>query len=184
MPTSQVRLVLDIQEEILEDAGDAELWRLSRLRWLNSRIAFDDEIVPPYTPLVVRENTVSCLGRTLTIGLDGFPSQLSSYFTPEVTVFGPEGREILGSPIKLLVEDEDGAIFDFQGEGLHFTNQAPGTVAWESESRAGAFVLSCSGRMEFDGFVQFKVGLECGSAAEVKDIRLEIPAARRNGADT
>jgi hypothetical protein len=175
LPMSQVRLILDIQKEILEDAGDAELWRLSRLRWLNSRIAFDDEIVPPYTPLVVRENTLSCLGRTMTIGLNGFPSQLKSYFTPEVTSIGQEGREILGSPIQLLVEDEDGAIFDFQGKGLHFTKQAPGTVAWEAKSRSGAFVLSCSGRMEFDGFVEFKVVLEAKSAAAVKDIRLEIP---------
>jgi hypothetical protein len=175
LPSGQVRLVLDIQEGVLEDAGDAELWRLSRLRWLDSRIAFDDEIVPPYAPLLIKGNSVSCLGRTMTIGLDGLPSQLCSYFTPEVTAVGPEGRELLDSPIKLLIENAAGAILEFQGKGLHFTKQAPGTVAWEAESRSGPFVLSCSGRMEFDGFVEFKVGLEALSAAEVKDIRLEVP---------
>jgi hypothetical protein len=175
LPQSRVKLVLQVREEVLEDAGDSELWRLSRLRWLDSRIAFDDEIIPPYTPLVVRENTVSCLGRTMAIGQDGFPSRLSSFFSPEVTSVGREGRELLGSPIKLLVEDEAGVILEFQRKDLHFTKQTPGAVAWEAESRSGPFVLSCSGRMEFDGFVEFKVGLEAKSAVEVKDIRLEIP---------
>ncbi len=175
LPQSRIRLVLDVKEEVLEDAGDSELWRLSRLRWLNSRIAFDDDIAPPYTPLVVKKNEVSCLGRTVTIGPDGFPCGIRSFFSPEVTSVGREGRELLGAPIKLQVEDKDGIILQFIGSGLDFTMQAPGSVAWEANGRSGQFVLSCNGLMEFDGFVVFKVGLEAISDTVVKDIRLEIP---------
>ncbi len=178
LPQSRIRLVLDVKEEVLEDAGDSELWRLSRLRWLNSRIAFDDDIAPPYTPLVVKKNEVSCLGRTVTIGPDGFPCRLRSFFSPEVTSVGREGRELLGAPIKLQVEDKDGIILQFIGSGLDFTMQAPGSVAWEANGRSGQFVLSCNGRMEFDGFVVFKVGLEAISDTVVKDIRLEIPLVK------
>ncbi len=175
LPQSRVKLILHVPEQALDDAGDSELWRLSRLRWLNSRIAFDDEVTPPYPPLVLKGNTVSCLGRTVAIGQDGLPSRLSSFFRPEVTSIGREGRDLLASPIGFKVEQKNGVILEFKGESPHFTKQTPGVVAWEAESRSGPFVLSCSGQMEFDGFIEFKVELEAGSAAQVKDIRLEIP---------
>ena len=48
---------------MLEDAGDSELWRHSRLRWLNSTIAIDDEVFGPYTPVGIDGQTVKVLGR-------------------------------------------------------------------------------------------------------------------------
>ena len=36
------------------DHGDDDPWRLSRLRWLDSPIALDDELVAPYTPVTRR----------------------------------------------------------------------------------------------------------------------------------
>ncbi|MCK4998217.1 MAG: DUF5107 domain-containing protein, partial [Anaerohalosphaera sp.] len=50
---AQVKLVIDIDDQILADAGDSEPWRHSRLRWLDSTIALDDEVIKPYTPLEV-----------------------------------------------------------------------------------------------------------------------------------
>jgi hypothetical protein len=170
-----IKLVLDVQQDVLEDAGDSDLWRLARLRWLNSRIAFDDEIVPPYTPLVVQGNAVSCLGRTLTVGPAGLPVWIKSFFSPEVTSLRLEGRDLLASPIVLKIEQKSGAIPEFRGNGPQFMTQTPGAVVWKAESRTGPFALSCIGRMEFDGFVEFKVGLKADSAVEIEDIRLEIP---------
>ncbi len=175
LPQSRVQIVLDVREDLLEDAGDSELWRMSHLRWLDSRIAFDDGIVPPYSPLVVKDDSVSCLGRTLTIGRDGLPGQVRSFFAPEVTSLEEVGRDVLASPMGFKVEMKDGAVHRFEKEGPRFVKRTPGAVAWEAESRSGPFVLSCRGQMEFDGFVEFKVGLEALSAIEVNDIRLEIP---------
>ena len=175
LPKSRVQVGLDIREEVLEDAGDSELWRMSRLRWLDSRIAFDDGVVPPFSPLVVNDDSVACLGRELTVGRDGLPARLRSFFSPEVTSVGRDGRDLLASPIVLKVEAKDGAVLEFEKEGPRFIMQTPGAVAWEADSRAGPLVLSCRGQMEFDGFVEFRVGLEAKSAVEVKDIRLEIP---------
>lgn len=178
MPASRIKLILDVKSEVLEDAGDGELWRHSRLCWLDSRIAFDDDIVPPYTPLKLKGSTISCLGRSLTISKTGFPSSIKSFFSPEVTHLEERGREILASPIALIVEGKGGTTFNWDGKAPKFTKQAPGAVAWEAESEAGPFVLDCHAQMEFDGFVEFKVRLIATSAAEVSDIRLEIPLAR------
>ncbi len=54
-----VAVTLTVSARTIPAAGDDEPWRHSRLRWLDSTMAFDDEIVAPYTPVEVRDNTVS-----------------------------------------------------------------------------------------------------------------------------
>jgi hypothetical protein len=174
----RIRLVLDVRKDVIEDAGDSEPWRHSRLRWLNSRIAFDEAIVPPYAPVEQSGNTIACLGRSLTLGRAGLPSSFKSFFSPEVTHLEERGREILASPIALVVEGTDGSALNWKGKGPAFANLGPGAVAWKAQSEAGPFTLDCRARMEFDGFVEFKLILTARSKSDVRDIRLEIPLAR------
>jgi Glycoside hydrolase 123, N-terminal domain len=173
-PPGRVGLVIDVQDGVLDDAGDSDLWRHSRLRWLDSRIAFDDDVVAPYTPLTVNGLTISCLGRSVDIGPDGLVAGIRSFFSPEVTEFCKEGRRLLASPIALAV-DKGAGVLKWDGNGPRFVRQAPGVVAWEARSRAGALTLSCRAQMESDGFIEFKIELAAISAVEVDDIRLEIP---------
>jgi hypothetical protein len=177
LPAAKVRLSLDVKDEVLEDSGDSEFWRMSRLRWLDSRVAFDDETTPPFPPIVVQGDTFSCLGRSLTVGRSGFPAGIRSIFSPEVTSLVKDGREMLVSPINLIVETQDGHILEWVDRGAELVMQAPGTVVWEAASEAGPLGLVLRGRMEFDGFVGFKVSLSSKEEIEVKDIRLEIPVA-------
>jgi hypothetical protein len=177
LPRGRIALLLDVQNGVLDDAGDSELWRMSRLRWLDSRIAFDDEVVAPYTPLTIKGQTVFCLGRSVDIGQDGLIAGITSFFSPDVTGFRKAGRGLLASPIALIVE-KDGAASEWKGDGPRIVEQAPGAVVWEAQSQAGPFALSCRARMESDGFVEFKVELTASSAVEVDDIRLEIPLVR------
>jgi len=175
LPPSRIGLIINVREGVLADAGDSEPWRMSRLRWLDSRIAFDDEIVPPYSPLKVNGRTVSCLGRSVDIGRDGLPAAIASFFSPDVTGLRPDARRLLASPITLIVIPKGEAALEWKGDGPRFVNQAPGAVDWEARSQAGPLALSCRGRLEFEGFLEFKVGLTADSAVEVDDIRLEIP---------
>ena len=79
LPETILAVELAVTEEVLEDAGDGDPFRMTRLRWLDSTLAQDDDIVPPFTPLTVDRFTVGCLGRSLTIGRDGFPARIRSY---------------------------------------------------------------------------------------------------------
>ncbi len=45
-----VRVSIRVAGPVLADGGVSDLWRLSRLRWLNSTLGLDDGIVPPFTP--------------------------------------------------------------------------------------------------------------------------------------
>jgi hypothetical protein len=178
LPPGRISLLLNVQVGVLGDAGDSELWRMSRLRWLDSRIAFDDEVVAPYSPLIINGRNVSCLGRSIDIGPDGLAAGITSFFAPDVTGIRADGRRLLAAPIALVIIEKGGSAFRWNRDGPRFVRRAPGAVAWEAHSQAGPFNLSCRARMEAEGFVEFKVKLRATSAVEVDDIRLEIPLVR------
>jgi hypothetical protein len=179
LPGTTVDVELRISGSALEDAGDDDPYRMTRLRWLDSRIAFDDDIVPPYTPLKADGMTVSCLGRSLTIGPDGLPASSRSSFAPEMTRFASRPVELVVSPFAFRIEDRDGKrILMAPGSaGPRFSKQTPGAVAWVSECHADALSMAVSGRMEFDGFVDYKIALTASRDLDLSDIRLEIPVA-------
>jgi hypothetical protein len=178
MEETPLKLVINVTKDALKDAGDSELWRHSRLRWLDSKIAFDDDAVPPFTPIMVRGKTFSFLGRRVRIGKTGFPDQIRSSFSPEVTTILDEDRDILSSPIALIVEDEENRILSWEAKDAAIVKIRPGAVVWEAESEAGPLALDCSARVECDGFLEFKVKLSSAKNIKLRDIRLEIPIIR------
>lgn len=146
-----------------DDAGDSELWRHSRLRWLNSTLGIDDEVTVPYTPMTVEGRAVGCLGREVRLGTAGLPASLRS-----------NGREILAKPINFGV-DTDGGETHWSGGEAEPRKIAAGAVTWEARSAAKEFTLQCRARMEFDGHLSFDLQLHASAATHVNDICLEIP---------
>jgi hypothetical protein len=178
MESSQVMVLLEVEEEVLDDAGDSDPWRHSRLRWLDSTLALDDGIVPPFAPLKLDNTKLSCLGREVTIARSGLLQEIKSYFTTEMTKIGKRSREILSSPIKLVIEDHDGAVLPWREEGAELTKKTDGVIAWRSKNSTGPIDMTCSARMEFDGYVEFDITLTAQGDAQVNDIRLEVPLKR------
>jgi len=174
----KVKVLLDVQPDEATDAGDGDPSRYSRLRWLNSTIAIDDEPVAPYTPLKVVGRTISCLGRTVVLAETGLPGRLQSLFAPEVTHLIGTARDILSQPVTLTVERPGNAVWPWTPGGVAFLKSAAGGVTWESRSRASALTITCQGRMEFDGHLEFDVVLTAAQATRVQDIRLDIPVAK------
>jgi hypothetical protein len=68
MQSRTVDLHLEVMDKVIEDAGDNDIWRLSRLRWLNSEIAMNNEVVKPYIPIERSGNTLKILGRSVALG--------------------------------------------------------------------------------------------------------------------
>lgn len=187
MQAQSVELRLTVTGEVLEDAGDSEPWRHSRLRWLDSEIALDNKIVPPFTDMKIRRSNkgihISCLGRTITVGATGFVTGINSFFSPDVTRINKgKGREILASPVQLIVEDSNGDILSWKSKAkkTEITQRSPGAVEWKAGCAdvSGVLAMDCSGRMEMDGFVQFNVTVRATKPFKVKDIRLEIPIVK------
>ncbi len=181
MESRQVTLTLNITKERVTDYGDGNLKKLSRLRWLDSGTGLDAAVVPPFTPVTFqqkgKELVVGCLGRSVTIGDMGLPNSIQSFFTPEVTkIDRQQGREILASPLRLVVEDAKGREMKWQKGKVQVVNRAPGLTAWQVQHQAGGLQMGMGAWLEMDGFLRFNITLTSPKEAiEVKDIRLEIP---------
>jgi len=163
---SAVKISLKISDEIIEDHGDNELWRHSRLRWLNSTIGLDDDITAPYVPLKADGKSVECLGRKVKFAANGLPESIIS-----------NSGEILSAPISMTVETDEGEI-PWQNESISLVKTSPGTMVWESRSSNQQMKMECQSQMEFDGYVNFRISMSVLKDTDVNDIRLDIPIKR------
>jgi len=177
LPETILAVELRVTADVLEDAGDGDPSRMSRLRWLDSTLAQDDGIVPPYTPLTINGLTVSCLGRSLMIGPEGLPARIQSFFAPEMTRLQQKPVPLTGAPFKLRVVDVSDRELTWTPDaaGPRPVQKGPGAVVWETESRAGDLAMKVAARIEFDGFVDYKVAVTALRDTPVSDIRLEVP---------
>ncbi|HEX7048815.1 MAG TPA: glycoside hydrolase domain-containing protein, partial [Longimicrobiales bacterium] len=172
-----IHFLLDVSADTIRHAGDDEPWRLSRLRWLDSRLAADDGIVPPYTPVEVRGDTIGVLGRRVILGADGLPTSIRSFFAIEMTGLTDTPREVLAAPISLVVEDSAGRVLPWATDGVRFTKRAEGTAAWEARSEVAPLTMELHAEMDFDGAIDFTIAVRADAAVRLNDIRLEIPIA-------
>ena len=167
-----VQVSLHVSENVIANHGDNEPWRHSRLRWLNSQIGFDDEVIAPYTPLVMKDKTIGCLGREVTLSSLGLPAGITSYFKETMTGIGTDGRSVLSAPMELAA---DGGAW----ENLNFeiTKHKQGAIAWKALNQNSCFLMDLEGEMESDGNIEYKVTLVAREDASVEDIGLRTHLA-------
>ena len=165
--TKEVKVAIEVSENVIANHGDDEPWRHSRLRWLNSRIGFDDEVIPPFTPLEMNGRTIGCLGREVTLSPLGLPASITSYFKETMTGIGTEGRPVLSAPIELAA---DGGAW----ENLSFdiTKHKQGAIGWKALNQNELFIMDLGAEMESDGNLEYKVTLVAKKDASVDDIAL------------
>lgn len=167
-----VQVSLNVSENVIANHGDNEPWRHSRLRWLNSQIGFDDEVIAPYTPLVMKDKTISCLGREIKLSDLGLPKHITSYFKETMTGIGTNGRSVLAAPMELAA---DGGAW----ENLNFeiTKHKQGAIAWKALNQNSRFLMDLEGEMESDGNIAYKVTLVAREDASVEDVALRTHLA-------
>lgn len=163
---TDVRVTLEVGGDVLEDAGDGELWRLSRLRWLNSTLGIDDEVIPPFEPLKVKGRKVTMLGREVSFGSAGLPERVVS-----------NGRDVLSAPMKLVVES-GGIGVTWKPGKTRVTRRTDAVVERVGAAAADGLTMQVTSKTEFDGCIKFDCTLTARENLTVDDIRLEVPVAR------
>ncbi len=163
---STIRLLITVQGDPLEDAGDSDSWRLARLRWLDSTIGLEETVVPPYTPVEVNGSWVEILGRRVRFNRLGFPESVVS-----------NGRQVLASPVQMVVEAAGGPVRR-KPVRQRRTKANEALVEWESLAESDTLVQRVRTRIEFDGCVLFNVTLQAKRDVQLYDVRLEVPFSR------
>ncbi|MEU1329317.1 glycoside hydrolase domain-containing protein [Streptomyces sp. NPDC005865] len=167
-PERTLPLLLTVGEDAVADHGAGEPARLARLRWLDSTLAQDDEVVPPFTPVRVDGDRLAILGRTVELGPDGLPRRLTSTFTPSVTGTDGPARALLAAPVTFDV----GRPLTYAP--LTLDQPGPARVRWTTTATGPDVLLRTEGELEADGFLVVHATVEAGADTEL-DVRLDVP---------
>ncbi len=169
------KLIILVENKTIANGGVDDPSNLSRLKWLNSKIAFDDGIVPPYTTMTLNEKTISLLGRKITLNEMGFPASIQSFFDIEMTKLTDKPLELLKNPMSFVIENTDMSQQKFVPKDFTFIKKAEGAIAWTSESESNDFNMVLTAQAEFDGCIEYQLTLVAKKDFNVNDMRLELP---------
>ncbi len=164
-----------LRGERIDNHGYNEGSRLSRLCWLNSTAGIDEEVAKGYIPVKVENRTVRILGRDLSIGPDGLPEKIMSYFTNSNQALSDKGEPVVDKPFRFIIQKTDGQIIRLIPDELRFTKNTPSKTAWKVLNTSDEFNLEVTGQMEFDGFIDYHLKLTAKTPVHIKDIRMEVP---------
>jgi hypothetical protein len=172
--TKRIAFNLTVSARTLRNRGDDDPYRMSRLRWLNSRLALDDGVVAPYTPIQIADNRLSVLGRTIALAPNGLPASIDSAFSIEMTGLAKRPRPILATPIRLDITAEDGARIRLAGMHMSFVKRSSGIVRWEATGESSSLTETLQGELEFDGTLSFTVALTANKPVSLRDVDLHL----------
>ncbi|MGL5317927.1 MAG: glycoside hydrolase domain-containing protein [Bacteroidales bacterium] len=160
--TSQIlALEIHVDHKYLADKGDGELWRHSRLRWLNSTIGADNKVVKPYAPLLISGENIQATEKNIKISADGL---LSSIKVDE--------HEVLDQPMMLNVLTNKGPL-NFNPVCSSVLSTGEGQATWIAKGASAGVTYRCEATMEYDGYIHYKVNIKGDEPLKIKDIQLQ-----------
>ena len=154
-----VTFVLHVEDKVLADRGDSDLWRLARLRWLNSTIGSEKTLIRPFKAMMVSGKRIRATEKSLVVADNGLPKSVMV-----------NRHEVLAEPMHIEVETCDGTI-RLDGGKLSIHKDAATEVSWTSQQVKQGISLTTEARMEYDGQVLLKLRLSAEKELAVKDIR-------------
>lgn len=132
--------------------------------WLSNREGIIDKVLPPWTPLKVKGNSIFPWGREYRFGTLPFPEQVIS-----------NGRELLASPIRLIVKT-NGHVEAWRGRMVKFTKRTPARVEFVTAAEGKDIVVHGNLWCEYDGCVRCDWQVEPkGKKCRLEEIIFEIP---------
>jgi hypothetical protein len=172
--TEIVAVRLTITGKTLEDRGDGELWRHSRLRWLNSTIGIDDEPVEGFDPVDINGTTISVTGREVDAGENGLPSAIRSFFAPSVDRMQDTPVDILAAPMTFQVSTADGDV-PIHTPPVDIADSTNAHAEWKTSSTGGSLDIQTDCRLEYDGHLDGCITITAREDVTLTDTRLDIP---------
>lgn len=170
-----IPIELEVHGDKVTDHGFNEGKRLSRMAWLNTTTGLDEEITRGYNEIGREGIRITILGRSIIIAPSGLPAEITTFFEPSNQFLVPDGDAVTNHPFRFIVEKENGEISQLKPGKLEFMDHSPSHISWQVTNYCDEYELICSGRMEYEGYMDYKLTLRSKETIRVKDIRLEIP---------
>ena len=174
--SKEILLQINVRAGITKNGGIDHPENMTRLKWLNSTMAQQNTVIAPYTPLIVSDTVISLLGRKLFLNKEGFPAQIQTFFTPEMTSIGTTPNNLFTEPVHFHFYDAAGKqLLQWNTGGINFIKKEPGTVTWQSTSTSASLQMDINASLEFDGFLAYTVKFTALQDAAFSDINFNLP---------
>ncbi|TLV00311.1 glycoside hydrolase domain-containing protein [Dyadobacter luticola] len=173
-----IKIQLAVDGNAVENHGYNEGKGLSRMNWLNSTVGINEEIAKGYQPVTRKDKTLHILGRSFVIGNDGMPAEINSFFTSSNQSISEKSEPITGGAFRFVVEKANGEIIRLTPGAVKFIEEKEDHINWQVKNTLAECELMCSGSLNYDGFVDYKVSLKALKQLKIKDIRLEVPVTK------
>lgn len=176
------KLEVSITNEQVENNGYNDLWRLSRLKWLNSTLYQDDTIVKPYikpsffTNGETETTTLAVLGRKIELSRCGLPSQVFSFFDEAVELESSVQKTLLKNSAEFLIDGKplpNGKVIS-----PVFGNKIKTLCKCEND----LYVAYVNSVLFYDGLLEYSVSVNPKKDFTADDVRFKIDVDK-NSAD-
>ena len=174
-PARQVPLVITVGAGLALDHGDIDPFKMTRLRWLDSRLGQDYSLVRPFTAVTVHGSQLGILGRSVLLASSGLPAQVDSYFDERMTGFVKKPLPLLAAPVQLLVQDAAGTHALSAKGRPEVQVDGPGQAHWQVHGQAGPLRGDVQASLEMDGTLTYHIALTATHTLKLDDIRLRLP---------
>ena len=170
-----IALTLSVTNNVKPDGGENEPAKQTRLKWLNSTLAQDNTVIAPYTALQLKNHSISLLGRNLELNTDGFPKQIQTMFTEEMTGYSQTPNNLLAAPLHFEFIKREGEELEWSHSDTKFTKVTAGTIQWNTVNHNEYLQMDVSASAEFDGFLAYTVKVIALKDVSLQDINMQIP---------
>lgn len=150
------KIIIDVKltDDFVENNGFNDIKKLSRLVWLNSDKAIDNNIPKPFTPIKNDGLVFEILGRRITFGENALPQKIESFFDEAVNLSEEKQCDLLREPVLF---DIDNAVFEIKDirNNKNFSEIISEGISGNCIIRIKT-ILKYDGSMEFDAAVKAK----------------------------
>lgn len=174
--TQEMNVSIKVDQIVVPNQGIDHPENMTRLKWLNSTLAQENDIIAPYTPLTILDTTISFLGRKISLNKDGFPAQIQTFFTPEMTSIVDKPTNLITEPLHFHIYDSNNKqSIKLKSQGIRFLKQEPGTVVWQATSNSSELEMEVTATLEFDGFLSYRVKYTALKDLKLNEITFHMP---------
>ena len=138
------------------------------LEWMGNKIGMEDEVLPPWTPIKRKGNSLFCLNREYMFGAHGLPDQIIA-----------KGQPLLKSPITLKMS-KNGKPLNWKAKGVKFEKVTDTKATIIGKISAGNTDFEIRSEMEYDGFIYITVKPLNSKPLPFDALSLELPVNKKN----
>lgn len=140
--------------------------------WLGNSLGTERVVLPPWTPLELKEKSLYCWNREYKFENNGLPGSIVS-----------AGKKLLAEPVRLIAKDSAGETFSWDDQTFAITKAdtvaASGSGSLRGTTKLGKIDFKTAINIEYDGLLLIDVALsnvsETLSKQILEELSLEIP---------